>query len=73
MEENITRPCLTEASIQTLDHIFSAVDPLELRENLLELYHGYLIHAAGNLPENFESIARNLHHVISCLPDVKRE
>lgn len=73
MEENKRRPYLTEASIETLDHIFSTVDPLELRENLLELYHGYLVHTRGNLPVNFENIATNMHHLISCLPDVKRE
>jgi hypothetical protein len=64
---------LTDESIETLDHIFSAVDPIELRDNLLELYLGYLVHTRGNLPLNFEGIARNMYHLINCLPEIKRE
>jgi hypothetical protein len=71
--KEISNPYLTEESIETLDHLFSAVPPDELRENLMELYHGYLVHAHCKLPGNFESIAINMYHLIHCLADVKRE
>lgn len=64
---------MTNESIETLAHIFSAVDPQELRENLLELYLGYLMYAGDKLPGNFENIARNLYHLLHCLTDVKRK
>ncbi len=72
MEEENNKPYLTPESIEILDHLFSAVPPEELRENLLEVYHTYLILMKGDVPGNVESIARSMYHLIHCLAEVKR-
>ncbi len=62
---------LTPADIETLDHLFNAAPPSELRENLIELYHSYLIRCHDTLPVNFGQIARNVYHLINCLGEIK--
>jgi hypothetical protein len=64
---------LSASSIETLNHLFSAVPPDELRENLLEIYHTYLMLRHESLSVNFDSISKNLYHLLHCLPDVKME
>jgi hypothetical protein len=71
--EHIKRPYLTEQSIEVLDHLFSAVPPEELRNSLIELYHGYLKKTNGNVAGDLETIANSMYHLIHCLTDVKRE
>jgi hypothetical protein len=61
---------LPDSTLETLEHLFTTVPPHELRENLLELYHSYLMHCDGNLPINFDQISRNMYHLIHCLPDI---
>lgn len=64
---------LTPAAIQALDGLFDAASPNELRENLLEIYHTYLVHAHHTLPLDFESLARNMYLLTSCLATIENE
>jgi hypothetical protein len=58
------------SDLETLDHLFHAAPPGELRENLIELYHSYLIRAHDSLPVNFDQLSRNMYHLIHCLADI---
>jgi hypothetical protein len=64
---------LKPAAIQALDGLFDAAPPQELRENLLEIYHTYLVHAHHTLPLDFEKLARNMYLLTSCLLTVSQE
>lgn len=64
---------LTPAAIQALDNLFDSAPPQELRENLLEIYHTYLVHAHHTLPLDFEKMARNMYLLTNCLLTVAEE
>jgi hypothetical protein len=64
---------LSQAAIETLDRLLSSVPPHALRENLLEIYHTYLIHAHHTLPHDFEKLAMNMYLLINCLGTLERE
>jgi hypothetical protein len=73
-EENFLESIrLTPAAIQALDGLFDSAPPQELRENLLEIYHTYLVHAHHTLPLDFENLARNMYLLTSCLLTVSQE
>jgi hypothetical protein len=64
---------LTPAAIRALDNLFDSAPPQELRENLLEIYHTYLVHAHHTLPLDFEKMARNIYLLTNCLLTVGEE
>lgn len=64
---------LSAAAIRVLDRLFDSAPPRELRENLLEIYHTYLIHASDTLPLDFEKLAMNMYHLIICLGILEKE
>ena len=68
--DNEHRP-LTDSNHETLNHLFNAVPAEELREDLIELYHSYLMYTRGNLPGSFDRMARNMYHLIHCLAEVE--
>lgn len=67
-EENIR---LSAESLERLDLLLSSVPPQELRENLLEIYHTYLIYVHDSLPIDFDKIASNMYLLINCLRDLE--
>lgn len=62
---------LNPANIESLDQLFSTVSAEELREDLLELYHSYLIYCHGNLPVTFGRISRNMYRLFHCLNEME--
>ena len=62
---------LNPSNIQTLDHLFKAISAEELREDLLEMYHSYLIYCHGKLPVTFDRMSRNMYHLIHCLAELE--
>lgn len=55
-----------------LKHLLNCTDPLELRKNLLEVYHTYLIHAHDALPSDFKKISMNMHLLVTALGLIKK-
>jgi hypothetical protein len=51
---------LTPETISRLDDFFDFTDPNELRENLIELYHSYIIHQHDSLPTDFGKFAESM-------------
>lgn len=51
-----------KGAIQARDNLFDSASPRELCENLLGIYHTYLVHAHHALPLDFEQLARK--HVL---------
>ncbi len=51
---------LTEQTVEHFDHFIEAVSPGELRENLLEIYHMYIIKEYDALPTNFNDMANDM-------------
>lgn len=64
---------LSAQAIEALDSLFSSVPPLELRDNLLEVYHTYLVHAHHTLPLDFERLAMNMYLLINCLGTIGKD
>lgn len=64
---------LTPNVIELLDHLLDAAPPHVLRENLMEVYHTYLIHAGNTLPIDFDRLAMNMYHLINCLGTLHRD
>jgi hypothetical protein len=64
---------LTPASIEALDRLLEAAPPDELRENILEIYHTYMIHAHHTLPMDFEKLSMNMYLLINCLGTIANE
>jgi hypothetical protein len=58
---------LTQEAIEILDRLFDTAPPNELRDNLLEIYHTYLIHVHNTLPLNFDKLSMNMYHLIQSL------
>jgi hypothetical protein len=51
---------LTPEIIQRLDDFLDFMGPDELRENLIELYHSYIIHQHDCLPNGFGKFAESM-------------
>jgi hypothetical protein len=50
-----------------LDNFFDFMSPDELRENLIELYHSYIIHRHGSLPNDFEKFSESMSVLLDIL------
>jgi hypothetical protein len=57
----------SKSSIQKLNDLFESVSPKELREDLIEIYHMYIIHSHDALPNNFPKMASNIFLLIESL------
>jgi hypothetical protein len=64
---------LSTEDILALDNLFISAPPHELRANLQEIYHTYLIHAHQALPIDFEKLAMNMYLLIHCLERLDHE
>ena len=64
---------LSVEAMERIDRLFSSAPPHELRENLLEIYHTYLIHVHDTLPMDFDKIAMNMYLLIKCLQGLEAE
>jgi hypothetical protein len=64
---------LTPEAIAALDTLFQSAPPHELRANLQEIYHTYLIHAHQTLPIDFEKLAMNMYLLMHCLEKLDQE
>jgi hypothetical protein len=51
---------LTPEMVHRLDDFFDFTNPTELRENLLELYHSYIMHHHDSLPNDFRRFAESM-------------
>jgi hypothetical protein len=50
----------TADTVSRLDDFFDFTNPVELRENLLELYHSYIMHHHDSLPNDFGKFAESM-------------
>jgi hypothetical protein len=64
---------LSRSGIEALDRLFDATPPRELRENLEEIYHMYLVYAHQILPLDFENLAMNMYLLIGTLDSIDKE
>ncbi len=55
---------ITEGVIMRLDNLLEFASPEELKDNLIEIYHTYIIHASDALPPGFEKFSSNLYFLI---------
>ena len=60
---------ITEDVIMRLDSLLEFAPPEELKDNLIEIYHTYIIHANDALPPDFEKFSSNLYFRASALED----
>jgi len=63
---------LTPVFLEKLDGLLESAPAHELREDLLEIYHAYLIHEHPALPLHFEKLATHIHLLIDFLGSVDR-
>jgi hypothetical protein len=63
---------LNAAAIQTLDTLLDSTNPQELREDLLELYHSYIVHEHQALPLDFDRMANNLNRLFETLATMSK-
>jgi hypothetical protein len=71
-DTQLSTTSLNPANLETLDQLFTTVSAEELREDLLELYHSYLVYCHGNLPVTFGRISRNMYRLSHCLAEMER-
>jgi hypothetical protein len=64
---------LTEEIIRKFDNLLNFASPDELRRNVTEIYHSYVINEHEILPDNFEKMATNLYFLIDFLDDADKE
>jgi hypothetical protein len=64
---------ITEEIIRKFDNLLSFASADELRRNLTEIYHSYVINEYDILPDNFEKMATNLYFLIDFLDDADKE
>ncbi len=64
---------VTEEMIKRLDNLLSFASPEELRRNVTEIYHSYVIHEFEMFPSNFEKLATNMYFLISFLDKSDKE
>jgi hypothetical protein len=69
----ILKSSVTPETIYRLDSFFEFVPPDELRDNLIELYHNYLLHEHDSLPYNFKQLAEGMSIFLDFLKFVHRE
>ena len=56
---------ITEDVIMRLDSLLEFASPEELKDNLIEIYHTYIIHANDALPPDFEKFSSNMYFLIN--------
>lgn len=64
---------LSKSAVDQLRTMFDGVPPSELRDNLIEIYHTYLIYVNDTLPINFSNVASNMHSLMHTLQIVQEE
>jgi hypothetical protein len=64
---------MSRLAIETFDRLFAATPPRELRENLEEIYHMYMVYAYQLLPADFEKLALNMYLLIGTLESIDKE
>jgi hypothetical protein len=64
---------LSKNSIEDLKQLFESVAPDELRDNLLEIYHTYMIYVHDTLPGDFKKMSMNLYLLIQTLGSLEME
>ncbi|WP_017730613.1 hypothetical protein [Nafulsella turpanensis] len=62
---------LTQEAVEKFNQLISFSPPLELRENLLEVYLTYIIFAQEAPPLNFDRIAENMYWLIQFFRQVE--
>lgn len=58
---------LSKLELERLNNLFNSISPKELRQNLLEVYHTYLIYVHDALPVDFRKISMNMYLLIQTL------
>ncbi len=56
---------ITEDVIMRLDSLLEFASPEELKNNLIEIYHNYIIHANDAFPLDFEKFSSNMYFLIN--------
>ena len=69
----LLKSSVTPETIYRLDSFFEFVPPDELRDNLIELYHNYLLHEHDSLPYNFKQLAEGMSIFLDFLKFVHKE
>jgi hypothetical protein len=62
---------LSKSSIEELNNLFESASPTELRENIIEVYHHYIINCHDALPDDFQKMASNVYLLIRALDEVR--
>jgi hypothetical protein len=58
---NLTgRQIITSEIIDQLESFFKFSQPSEFRENLIEIYHSYILHQHHSLPYNFKELTEGI-------------
>jgi hypothetical protein len=58
---------LSKNDIELLDTFFSLIPPDAFLEDIMEVYHTYMIHNSETLPLNFRNLAMNMYNFINAL------
>jgi hypothetical protein len=64
---------LTKDNIELIDKLFDFATPDELRDDLIEIYHSYIISENEAFPVNFDRISANMYHIIQVLNELRKE
>lgn len=62
---------LSDSSIEELNNLFESASPNELRENIIELYHHYIINCHDALPGDFQKMASNVYLLVKSLNGIE--
>ena len=69
----LLKSSVTPETIYRLSSFFEFMPPDELRDNLIELYHSYLLHEHDALPDNFKQLAEGMSIFLDFLKFVHKE
>lgn len=69
----LLKSSVTPETIYRLESLFEFMPPDELRDNLIELYHSYLLHEHDALPYNFKQLAEGMSIFLDFLKFVHKE
>lgn len=64
---------VTGEMIRKLDNLLGFATPDELRRNVMDIYHSYVINEFEILPNDFEKMATNLYFLIGFLDEAENE
>ena len=64
---------LTKDNIELINRLFDFATPDELRDDLIEIYHSYIIRENEAFPINFDRISANMYHLILVLNELRKE